>query len=115
MAKIEQETMMEGDIGTMSCCANCGIKEGDDVHLKMCNACKSTLVWPILWYQISEGARAEHKQACKKRAAEIRDEILFQQPESSNLGDCPICCLPLSIDENECGYSLMLFTFTFSM
>ena len=26
------------------------------------------------------------------------DEILFQQPESSHLGDCPICCLPLPLD-----------------
>ena len=25
---------------------------------------------------------------------ELRDEILFRQPESSHLGDCPICCLP---------------------
>jgi len=35
------------------------------------------------------------------RAAELRDEIVFKQPESSHLGDCPICCLPLapSIDE----------------
>ena len=31
------------------------------------------------------------------RAAELRDEILFKQPESSHLGDCPICCLPISI------------------
>ena len=28
-------------------------------------------------------------------AAELRDEILFKQPESTYLGDCPICCLPL--------------------
>jgi TPR repeat protein len=32
------------------------------------------------------------------RAAEIRDEILFRQPESSHVGDCPICCLPLPLD-----------------
>jgi hypothetical protein len=30
--------------------------------------------------------------------AELRDELLFKQPESSWLGDCPICCLPLPID-----------------
>ena len=30
--------------------------------------------------------------------AELRDEILFKQPESSHYGDCPICCLPLPID-----------------
>ena len=42
--------------------------------------------------------RPQHKKECKKRAAELRDEILFKQPESSYLGDCPICCLPLPID-----------------
>ncbi|KAK1737383.1 hypothetical protein QTG54_011669 [Skeletonema marinoi] len=30
----------------------------------------------------------------QKRAAELHDEIIFKQPESSHLGDCPICCLP---------------------
>jgi hypothetical protein len=30
--------------------------------------------------------------------AELRDELLFRQPESSSLGDCPICCLTLPID-----------------
>jgi tetratricopeptide (TPR) repeat protein len=29
--------------------------------------------------------------------AELRDELLFKQPESSWLGDFPICCLPHSI------------------
>eukprot|EP00984_Skeletonema_dohrnii_P016558 scaffold7395_cov95-Skeletonema_dohrnii-CCMP3373.AAC.1 len=32
-------------------------------------------------------------------AAELqRDEALFRQPESTHLGDCPICFLPLEID-----------------
>eukprot|EP00984_Skeletonema_dohrnii_P005265 scaffold1840_cov137-Skeletonema_dohrnii-CCMP3373.AAC.6 len=42
--------------------------------------------------------RPQHEEACKKRAAELRDEILFKQPESSYHGDCPICCLPLPLD-----------------
>ena len=33
--------------------------------------------------------------------AELRDEILFKQPESSHYGDCPICCLPLPIDPKK--------------
>eukprot|EP00984_Skeletonema_dohrnii_P026906 scaffold16308_cov71-Skeletonema_dohrnii-CCMP3373.AAC.4 len=45
---------------------------------------------------------SQHKEACKKRVAELRDELLFKQPESSHLGDCPICCLPIPIDL-ECG------------
>ena len=42
--------------------------------------------------------RPQHKKACKKRMAEIRDDRLFTQPEESYLGECPICCLPLSLD-----------------
>ncbi len=30
-----------------------------------------------------------------KPEVELRDEMLFKQPESSHLGDCHICCLPL--------------------
>jgi tetratricopeptide (TPR) repeat protein len=33
--------------------------------------------------------------------AELRDEILFRQPESRSLGDCPICCLPLPVDTQK--------------
>jgi len=29
--------------------------------------------------------------------AEIRDDSLFTQPDESYLGECPICCLPLSL------------------
>ena len=45
--------------------------------------------------------RNQHMRGCKKRAAELRDESLFMQPESSYLGDCPICCLPLSLDKTK--------------
>eukprot|EP00984_Skeletonema_dohrnii_P013065 scaffold5382_cov79-Skeletonema_dohrnii-CCMP3373.AAC.4 len=51
---------------------------------------------------MSEGTRSQHKRACKKQAAELRDEFLFKQPESNHYGDCPICCLPLLIDEHKC-------------
>jgi len=38
---------------------------------------------------------------CKERAVELRDEILFKQPESNHLGDCPICCLPLPLNHQN--------------
>ena len=72
-------------------CANCDIKEDEGIKLKTCTSCKSVRYcgskcqrehWP------------KHKKACKQRAAELRDEILFKQPEKSHLGDCPICFLP---------------------
>ena len=76
-------------------CASCGIAEDDDVTLKNCTACYLVKYCGI---ECQKAHRKQHKRACKKRAAELRDEILFKQPESSYLGDCPICTLPLSSD-----------------
>ena len=71
-------------------CANCG-KDGGN-GLKACTACK------LVKYcnrdcQIAH--RSKHKKACRKRAAEIRDEELFKQPPPNE--DCPICLLPLPL------------------
>ncbi|KAK1747264.1 zf-MYND and TPR domain-containing protein [Skeletonema marinoi] len=83
---------------TMMFCAACGTAEGGDVKLKKCNACKSVRYCGV---NCQKEHRPQHKRKCKKRAAELRDEILFKQPESSHLGDCPICCLPLPIDNDK--------------
>jgi tetratricopeptide (TPR) repeat protein len=80
---------------TTSCCASCGKSEGDDIQLRTCTACKSVRYCGVT---CQRNHRPKHKKVCKKRAAELRDEILFKQPESSHLGDCPICCVPLPID-----------------
>ncbi len=85
---------------TMMCCACCGKAEVDDVKLKICTACKLVKYCSV---ECQKNHRPQHKRACKKRAAEIRDDNLFTQPDSSHLGECPICCLPLSIDENKSG------------
>ncbi|KAK1748068.1 Sel1-like repeat family protein [Skeletonema marinoi] len=80
------------------CCASCGIAEVDDIKLKNCDACD------LVRYcsdSCQEDHRPNHEAICKKRAAELRDELLFEQPESSYLGDCPICCLPLSLDSKK--------------
>jgi len=81
-----------------TCCASCGIAANDDVKLKNCTACHLVKYCGV---KCQREHRPKHKRACKKRAAELRDEILFKQPESSHLGDCPICCLPLSLDEEK--------------
>ena len=76
-------------------CASCGVTQGDDTKLMKCTACH------LVRYcsdECQKEHRPKHKRQCKKRVAESRDERLFRQPESSHLGDCPICCLPLSID-----------------
>ena len=84
-----------------SCCASCGVAEVDDIKLlKECDNCD------LVRYCSDECQRdhwSQHEEACKKRAAELRDELLFRQPESSYLGDCPICCLPIPLDKSKSG------------
>jgi len=45
--------------------------------------------------------REQHEEECKKRKAEMHDKQLFTQPDSSHKGECPICCLPLSLDPRK--------------
>ena len=78
----------------MLSCASCGKTEGDGIQLRTCTACKSVRYCGVI---CQRNHRPKHKKACKKRAAELRDEILFKQPESSHYGDCPICLLPLPL------------------
>ena len=82
----------------MSCCASCGAAEGDGIQLRTCTACKSVRYCGVT---CQRNHRPKHKKACKKRAAELRDEILFRQPESTHLGDCPICLSPLPLDQDK--------------
>ncbi len=83
------------DSDEMMVCACCGITEIDDIKLKDCDDCD-------LVRYCSDECREEHKpqheHVCSKRAAGLRDELLFKQPESTYLGDCPICSLPLPFD-----------------
>jgi len=89
----------EADTNMMMCCASCGTSEGDDIiKLKTCTACKSVRYCSV---ECQRDHRPKHKKACKKRAAELRDELLFRQPESTHLGDCPICFLPLPLGTEQ--------------
>ena len=80
--------------GDMSCCASCGTAEVDNSQLKKC-ACKLVKYCSI---QCQKNHRPQHKKECKKRVAALHDQILIKQPESSHMGDCPICFLPLLLD-----------------
>jgi tetratricopeptide (TPR) repeat protein len=77
------------------CCASCGIAEVDDVKLTECDGCDLVRYCSDV---CQRDHRPEHEEECKERAVELRDEILFNQPEGSHMGDCPICSLPLPID-----------------
>ena len=88
--------MNEDNVADASrCCASCGIADVDDIKLMECAECD-------LVRYCSDECRQDHKsqhgEDCKKRAAQLHDELLFKQPESSHLGDCPICCIPLPLD-----------------
>ena len=87
----------ENEADVSCCCASCGIVEMDDIKLKECDSCD------LVRYcsdECQEDHRSQHEVACKKRAAELREELLFKQPESTHLGDCPICSLPLSLEKS---------------
>jgi hypothetical protein len=74
-------------------CACCGIAAVDDITLKNC-ACNLVKYCTV---DCQKNDRSRHKKACKKKMAELRDRDLFTQPDSSHLGECPICCLPLPL------------------
>ncbi len=76
-------------------CASCGITQGDDTKLKICTACGLVKYCSV---ECQKNHRPQHKKECKKRAAEIRDDLLMEQPEESYLGECPLCFLPLPLD-----------------
>eukprot|EP00984_Skeletonema_dohrnii_P009890 scaffold3803_cov95-Skeletonema_dohrnii-CCMP3373.AAC.2 len=78
----------------MLSCASCGIEEDDDVKLKKC-ACKYVRYCSV---KCQKNHRPQHKKECTKRVADLRDKILFKQPERSHHGDCPICMLPFQLD-----------------
>ena len=82
----------------MSHCASCGKPENDDIKLRKCTACYLVRYCGV---KCQKDHWKKHKRACKKRVAELRDELLFKQPESTHIGDCPICCLPLPLDPDK--------------
>jgi tetratricopeptide (TPR) repeat protein len=75
-------------------CASCGKAAVDDVKLKRC-ACNLVKYCSI---ECQKNHRPQHKKACKKRLAELREDQLFTQPDESHLGECPLCCLALPLD-----------------
>ena len=79
-------------------CASCGIAGVDEIKLKDCDDCDHVRYCSD---ECQRDHRPQHEEECKKRAAELQDEILFKQPEGNHWGDCPICCLPMPIDPRK--------------
>jgi len=84
--KMQCMSTADKDNEDISICVNCG-KEGDNINkLKSCTACK-LVKYCSRECQIAH--RPQHKKECRKRAAELHDEVLFKQPSPED--DCPIC------------------------
>eukprot|EP00984_Skeletonema_dohrnii_P009714 scaffold3733_cov77-Skeletonema_dohrnii-CCMP3373.AAC.3 len=90
-----------GQAGETWYCASGGIAEVDDIKLTACDA--NCLLVRYCSDSCQREHRPQHKEECKKRVDEMRDVLLFAQPESSHLGDCPICFLPLPLDRTKSG------------
>src|SRR6056300_134398 len=78
-------------------CASCGIAEVDNVKLKKCTC-------ELVSYcsdECREEHREQHEEECKKRVKELHDKKLFTQPDSSCFGECPICFLPMPLDNEK--------------
>ena len=83
-------------------CANCGIVEIDDIKLEECTDCD------LVRYcgdKCLEEHREQHEEECNKRKKELCDKQLFTQPDETHLGECPICFLPLPLDQRKYLFS----------
>ena len=82
-------------------CASCGITPVDDIKLKECDGCD------LVKYcsdKCREEHREPHEEDCKKRKAELRDKELFEQPEKTCYGECPICFIPMPLDLQKSSF-----------
>ena len=87
--------MASTDTSTTNCAA-CG-KEGG--NLNTCNKC---MIVKYCNAACKKKHRSKHKKACEKRVAELQDEALFREHPPTD--DCPICFLPLPVDESQISF-----------
>ena len=84
----------DGNCGDEAC-ANCGKHGSDTVRLKDCTACRLVKYCGV---GCQKAHRKQHKEACKKRAEELKDEQLYSQGHERPEGDfCPLCTLPIPL------------------
>jgi TPR repeat protein len=77
------------------CCAECGKEEDEGGVVNNLKACKGCMLVKYCNVTCQKKHWSTHKSACKKHAAELRDEALFKDPPPKE--DCPICCLPMPV------------------
>ena len=74
--------------------ACCGIAQVDDINLEDCGDCQSVSYCSDKCREIH---RDQHEAECKQRKAELHDKELFEQPDGTHDGECPLCFLPLPL------------------
>ena len=92
-------TVTEDEKSSDEVCASCGTAAIDDIKLKDCDGGCDLVKYCSVDCQTNN--RPNHEEECKKNKAELRDRDLFTLPDGSHWGECPICCLPLSIDDRN--------------
>jgi hypothetical protein len=90
---------LEGGDAHEEVCACCGVAAIDDTKLMICDGGCDLVKYCGDGCQ--ENHREKHEEDCKKQKAKMHDKQLFEQPDISYLGECPICCLPLPLDESK--------------
>ena len=80
-------------------CACCGIAAVDDIKLKLCDGGCDLVKYCSVKCQ--ENHWEQHEKECTERKAELYDKQLFTQSDGSYRGECPLCCLPLSLDPRK--------------
>ena len=82
-------------VAAAGACASCGKVGSDAVKLKSCTACRLVKYCGV---DCQRAHRKQHKQACKRRVAELRDGRLYSQGlERMEDDSCPICTLPIPL------------------
>ena len=97
--KSEQQLGQELEGAEDEVCASCGIAGVDDTKLKLCDGGCDLVKYCS--DECQENHREQHDEECKTRKAQLHDKKLFTQPDISYPGECPLCCLPLSLDMSK--------------
>ena len=79
--------------GNPEVCANCGKEGNDTVNLKNCTDCFLVKYCSVDCQKIHS---EQHRETCKERADELKDEKLYSQGLERPEGDfCPLCLLAI--------------------
>jgi hypothetical protein len=77
-------------------CANfCIAQVVSDIKLEECDGCQSVLAIAVIYVKKIIGSSTRRSV---KELQPNYNRNLFEQPEESHLGECPICFFPLSLD-----------------